>query len=314
MDFLLRCAVLSLSAAALGYLAGAAVSAFRLSRGLRAVTPSSVADEILHLRLLPLWAVVAALLLAVTGLARFESRDGDELIGWTIRALASLGALLVSGSVAHVVLQQWRTHRLWQTWRRTAEPVRLGNVSISSWRIDSGVPIVAVIGIIRPRLVIDASVLANCDEAELAAIVAHECGHLRRRDNLRRMLFAAMPAPWMPAHLHERWREATEQAADDLAAAQSGDRLHLASALVRVAHLAQQAPSRQPWPPYLPASALYRGEALEQRVKRLLTTPNSPPTGSRRTGLLIGATALALAFAAQRQVHDLMELIVATLP
>jgi hypothetical protein len=314
MDFLLRCVVLSLSAAAMGYLAGAAVSAFRLSRGLRAVTPSTIADEILNLRLLPLWGVVAALLFAVTGLARFESRDGDELVGWTIRALATIGALLVSGSVAHVALQQWRTLRLWHTWRRSAEPVRLGNVAIPAWRIDAGVPIVAVIGIVRPRLVIDGSVLANCDEAELAAIVAHECGHLRRRDNLRRMLFAAMPAPWIPSHLHERWREATEQAADDLAAAQSGDRLHLASALVRVARLAQQAPSRQPWPPYLPASALYRGEALEQRVKRLLSAPEAPPTGSYRTSVLVGATALLLAFATQRHVHDLMEVIVAVLP
>ncbi|GMV20725.1 MAG: hypothetical protein AMXMBFR57_06740 [Acidimicrobiia bacterium] len=314
MDFLLRCVVLSLSAAATGYVAGAVVSAVRLSRGLRAVTPSSVADEILTLRLLPLWGVVAALVFAVIGLARFESRDGDETIGWVLRSLAAGGALLVAGSVAHLALQQWRTMRLWQAWRRTARPVHFDGVTIPAWQIDAGIPIVAVIGVVRPRLVIDTSVLRHCDAAELAAIVAHECGHLRRRDNLRRLLFGAMPAPWMPAHLHERWREATEQAADDLAAAQSDARVHLASALVRVARLAQHVPTRQAWPAYLPASALYRGEALEQRVKRLLTTPNDVPAGSRRMSVTVGVIAVALAFAAQRQVHDVMERIVALLP
>jgi hypothetical protein len=64
----------------------------------------------------------------------------------------------------------------------------------------------------------------------------------------------------------------------------------------------------------LPASALYRGESVERRVRRLIDAPPAPHSGGRHWGTALSVIVVAVAFAFQSQIHDLMEIVVATLP
>jgi hypothetical protein len=134
---------------------------------------------------------------------------------------------------------------------------------------------------------------------------------------LRRAVFAATPdlLAWTsigPA-LRDAWREATEEAADDVAAGTSEDAgVYLADALIHVARIAQGggAAATAFRTTQLPASALYRGESIERRVRRLLA-PAQPGAPRRQYwGMAIMTAASVVAFALQRQIHDLMEIAV----
>src|SRR5262249_45354693 len=145
--------------------------------------------------------------------------------------------------------------------------------AVPAFVVNIGFPIVAVVGLFRPRLIVSRVVLDACGEAEMQAILAHEAWHLVRRDNIRRVLLSAAPdvLSWLPraVRFSEEWQRASEEAADD-AAARLGPagRVHLAEALVRVARLAPASGHVLSCP--LPASALYRGESIERRVRRVL--------------------------------------------
>lgn len=327
MTFLLRCLVLTLASIGVATVVGAALVALAWSRQWWArehLTAAERADTLLWLRLAPAVAAVAAGTFAGLGLWRFESRETDEVLGWVIRGLASSGALFVALFVSRLIHLHSTTRRLLHGWLDGASRIALPGVRVAAYQINVDFPVVAVIGILRPVLVVDRSVLDACDSEELSAILAHEQGHLQRWDNLRRALFTAAPdlLAWTPIGpgLGEAWRAATEEAADDVAAEGSETaRLNLATALVRVARLAPTTPHGEARPAFtgtqLPASALYRGESVEHRVRRLCQSPSANPRPSSRRWLLYAATALVVsAVVVQRDIHEVMELIVASLP
>jgi beta-lactamase regulating signal transducer with metallopeptidase domain len=217
--------------------------------------------------------------------------------------------------VARLVRMRWHTQRLLRAWLSSSTPISPRDVTVPAFAITTGFPIVAVIGVLRPRLVIDVQVLRACTDEEVTAILAHERGHLRRWDNLRRAAFAAVPGPWFSSDLREAWRDATEEAADDLAAATGRDtRFHLATALLRVSRLAPPRDDAAGWREQLPASALYRGENIEGRVRRLVDTPRAPEDGRRPWVAVIAVGILGVGLIVQRELHDVMEHVVAFLP
>ncbi|MEO6392138.1 MAG: M56 family metallopeptidase, partial [Pyrinomonadaceae bacterium] len=156
-------------------------------------------------------------------------------------------------------------------------------------------PLIAVVGILRPRMFVAVKVLDHLDPAELAAAIAHEQGHLLAADNFKRVVidFCAAFAWWMPGlnRLRTRWAEAAELAADEYAAAGSSAKpLNLASALVKLARLTP-AGTR----PAMPAGAFLveaTGDILSRRISWLIAV-NSEKLDSRfqrlRTSLLIAA-------------------------
>lgn len=328
MNFLLRCLVLALASFGVTALVSSMMVALAWWRrspsapGTPDVTPARRADALLRLRLVP--AVVAAVagLFAMVGLWRFESRETDEVIGWTLRAGATCGALYLAFFAARVGKMAFETRRLLDAWLIGAARITLPDVTVPAFRIHTGFPVVAVVGILRPTLVVDAAVLDACSADELAAILAHEHGHLRRWDNLRRALFAATPdllgATPAGRDLRHAWREATEEAADDMAVERGeAARVHLAAALLRVARLAPATaacPTATFHGAQLPASALYRGESVERRVRRLCDAPAPAARPGRHWGLAIGMAAVTLALVLQQDIHDAMEMAVALLP
>jgi hypothetical protein len=318
MDFLLRCVVLSLAAFGATHLltsVGVALCGTPGRRARQGESPADRADRLLQSQILPTAAAMLALGFAALGLFRFESRDGDEVVGRVLWMAAALGGALLLVMVWRLARMRWQTARLLRTWLADATPLNLPDVTIPACAINTGFPVVAVVGVLRPRLVIDQQVLRACSEDELAAILAHERGHVRRWDNLRRTVVTAVPGPWFSRNLPDAWRQATEEAADDLAAATAQDaRFHLATALLRVSRLAPTTEAHAGWHHQLPASALYRGESVEQRVRRLVDAPVSIPHARRPWMAAMAAVALGVGLALQRDLHDVMEQVVAFLP
>lgn len=314
MSVLLRCVVLALAAFGITFVVASMVTAARWALRQPAGPAAWRADSLLRLRLQPaLWALGMFVFSAV-GLYRFESREGGEVLGRVLWLFGAFGGALLLVALGRVAQMQWRTARLTRAWMADAEPLTLPGLSLPAFSINTGYPVVAVLGILHPRLVIDRLVLRACSEPELRAILAHERGHVRRWDNLRRLAFATVPGSWGAAGLAQAWRDATEEAADDLAAASTDDaRFHLAAALLRVSRLAPPRGTAN-WQVQLPASALYRGDSIEHRVRRLVDGPANGPQRGRSWAAALGALLLTAAFALQREIHDAMEVVVAVLP
>jgi beta-lactamase regulating signal transducer with metallopeptidase domain len=328
MTFLIRCLVLALAAFGVATVVASVCVALtwwhrshRLSDTDRR-TAADRADALLHLRLVPGLTAVLTALFAVVGLWRFESRETDEVLGWTLIVSATCGAAYLGVFLTRLALMYRETIALMRTWLDGAARLTLPGITIPAFRITTGFPVVAVVGVFRPTLVVDTTVLEACSPDELSAILAHEQGHLRRWDNLRRALFAATPdllgATPMGPHLLAAWREATEEAADDVAAERGEDaRVHLATALLRVARLAPTTTRHDAATFHgaqLPASALYRGESVERRVRRLCAAPVITSHTRRGWGIAAAALVLTVALGVQQDIHDVMEVIVAALP
>ena len=240
----------------------------------------------------------------------------DENTGGILIALAALGTVLLSGAVARWIALVIVTRRTVRAWLSTAEPITLPGVTVPAFAVTSAFPIVAVIGVRRPQLVVARSVLDACSPAELRAILAHEQGHLDRRDNLRRALLTVAPdvLSWLPisGRLLAAWHEAAEEAADDVAdRLGASGRIDLAQALIKVARLARTGPLDSA----LPASALYRGENIDRRVRRLVAPPVVPDMSAaawRRYALALFLVAICgLAFGG---IQEIVEAAVTFLP
>jgi beta-lactamase regulating signal transducer with metallopeptidase domain len=274
------------------------------------------ASALLMLRLLPAALAAATAALAAAAFLRFEPRDQEESVGVMLLVLAAGSLALMAATLVRLVRLTVRTKRALRPWIASARRVDFPGMSIPAFIIDASFPIVAVVGVVRPRLIVARSVIDACSEAELRAVVAHERAHLRRRDNARRAILQTTPdlVGWLPIAraIDLAWHDATEEAADDQAAA-SGDavRLALASALVRVARLAPPEHAAAD----LPASALYRGERLERRVRRLLASSPLPsrPSHRARIGIAVAVGTLA-ALANLGVIYAVLEAAITGLP
>jgi beta-lactamase regulating signal transducer with metallopeptidase domain len=245
----------------------------------------------------------------------FEPRRADERIGAMLPALATLGALLVFSALVRLAITLARHRREVRAWLVDAAPVALPGVTIPSLLIDSQFPIVAVIGVFRPRLVIAKCVLDACTADELRAVLDHECRHIARGDNFRRTLLIALPDAlgWLGAGkaIDLEWHDASEEVADEAPGNDRGDagRVALASALIRVAKMVPSGGAVE-----IPASALYRGEPLERRVRRLLDPIPPRPRAPRHYQWAALAAFIALSIVLLNPIHELLEVAVNVLP
>jgi Zn-dependent protease with chaperone function len=310
-----RLAVVALSTFALASAAGSVVAAVAAKRR-RADSPAARARVLFRLRMLPAAVAVAAMAQGILSFVVFEPRSEQETVGVVLTVLAASGVGLYALAVARWARVTMATNRVLRTWMRTATPLALPGIGVPSFAIDVAFPVVAVVGILRPRVVVARQVLAHSSPAELRAILAHERRHLEKRDNTRRALLACLPDPLsitrLGTSLTAQWHEAAEQAADDAAGEQSpSGRCDLAAALLNVARLSAGQPAV-----CLPASALYRGEDLERRVRRLVGGPAPPPLPKvSPLHRLAGSTSLLIAGGlALHAMHEVVEAAVTYLP
>jgi Peptidase family M48 len=293
--------------------AAVALLSIRLARRERLAVPR----RWLALRLAP--AALSIAFVAIVFLPsywRFEPREGVEGFDLTLTTLAVL-AMTVLGSAAARGVAAWRSAaRRTEQWMRAARPLTLAGASIPAFAVEADAPVMALVGVLRPRLLITRPVLEALTGEELHAGVAHELGHWRAWDNLKRLAMRAAPDMWFATgvarSLERRWAAASEQAADRGAGAGERERCALASALVKVARLTPPAAPLEE-----PISALVDGGDITARVRRLLD--DSPSDTGRRSSpwlaIALAAPALVLAYAPLlRLVHTVTEILVNSLP
>lgn len=146
------------------------------------------------------------------------------------------------------------------------EPLGLGGGTAPTL-IDLPEPIAMLHGWLRPSLVVDRRLWSALDADHRSAILAHERGHLSRRDPMMlfvlRLVVAFAPTPAAGA-MTRAWLAAAELDADAIAAREVGPTV-LASALLRCARLT--AP---------PLALSWAGGHLERRVDALLGEARAP--------------------------------------
>jgi Zn-dependent protease with chaperone function len=273
----------------------------------------------LSLRLLPcVAAIVFVAALFLPSYWRYEPREFVEGFDVTLTALAAIALLIVAASSARGLLA-WRSAiRRADAWMQTARPLPIGDAGMAAFAIDEDAPLMALVGVLRPRLFVARCLLDALTAEELAASVAHEAGHRRAWDNLKRLAMRAAPDVLAVAAaargIERRWASAAEHAADRRAAGDGPTRCALASALVKVARLTP------PMTPLAePISTLVDGGEIASRVERLLDDATPAPGRRRAVGLwlalAIPAAVLAAGYTPLLQVvHTATEILVNRLP
>ena len=295
LPYLLRLLCLSLAAFFLVHLTlGLIVSliapaAIRIADRAR---PCWATRFLLILRLLPsglsLFVVVG---LCVPSYLKLEPETTSEHVGLACFVAALLGLTIWGISISRGVRASVHSLRFIRHCGRVGRQRRLAGERSPIWIIEDAGHILALAGVMRPRLVVSRDVLSALSPRELAAALRHERAHQISRDNLKRLFMLLTPDmfPFFRGYgaLERGWAKFSEWAADDTAVAGNPHRsLALAAALVRVARL-----GASPQPSALMTSLLGSTQDLSARVDRLL---HSSPDRERKTPLLIVSTTLLL--------------------
>ena len=287
--------------------------AMRIGESMR---PRSGARFLLALRLLPV--TLAAFVVAglcVPSYLWLETNEATERVGLVCCAMALLGVLVCASSLTRSARALLLSVRQARRCKREGRSEREGD-SLPVTVMNSDLPVLALAGLIRPRVIVSRGVLQTLSREELKAALEHEHAHRKSQDNLKRLvLFLApeiFPFSWTFTRLNQYWARLIEWAADDEATAGDSQRsLSLAAALVHMARMGA-APATSP----LTSSFLGNDRELSARVDRLLGL--APIRGNvprrARAGLGISAAlAMMVAIAAMIRpatflsVHHLLE-------
>ncbi len=120
-------------------------------------------------------------------------------------------------------------------------------------------------GIVHPRVLLSGAAESMLTGNELQTALNHEIAHVRRRDNLKKLLLRFVAFPGMSA-LEAAWLEATEMAADDAAVSNASQALDLAAALIKLSRLGPAEPLAD-----LTAALVHSpASVMNARVERLI--------------------------------------------
>src|SRR5438034_5564996 len=173
--------------------------------------------------------------------------------GWLVtRQLGRVGTSSVPDSCREAVARL--AARL-----RISRPVRVLQSAV--------VQVPAVMGWLRPVLLLPASALTGLTPLQLDALLAHELAHVRRYDYLVNLVQSVIetllfyhPAVWW---VSQQVREEREHCCDDLAVAVCGDAHFYATALLGMERLRAATPA-------FALAAAGRGGSLRDRIRRLV--------------------------------------------
>lgn len=248
---------------------------------------------------------------------RYEPREFVEGFDVTLTGLAMLALVVVAAGAVRGVSAWRRAAARTDAWMRGARPLAVPGTALPAFAIAAATPMMALVGVLRPRLLVTQPVLDALTDEELGAASAHEVGHWRALDNVKRLAMRAAPdllgATAAARAIERRWAAAAEQVADRAAGDSGPARCALAAALVKVARLTPPAASTAD-----PISALINGGDITARVQRLLDDAAPAESGRQARWFIAAALAAAtlpLVYAPLlRLVHTVTELLVSTLP
>lgn len=310
-SFFLIYAALSLAAWLVG------PSAIRLGESIK---PRFAARLLLVLRLSPVAvATFAVFALCVPSYLWLEPDANVERVGIACCVVALLGAAIWTISLVRIVRAVSVSLRYRRQCERESTAAVVSNEQAPVLVVESDAAVLALAGVIRPRVVVSRGVLQALLPYQLDAALEHERAHEFSRDNLKRFLLLLAPGIFPLsrgfAAIDRSWASFTEWAADDRAAAGDSQRsLSLAEALVRVARMGASSQTS-----LFVSSLIEDGRDLFIRVDRLLGLESSAENAPRKMRALFAGISLVIAgllLAAMAQpatlysVHRLLERLI----
>jgi beta-lactamase regulating signal transducer with metallopeptidase domain len=250
------------------------------------------ADLLFILRTIPfVVATGVTLVLAVPSFLLLEPRAVNEPIGIlpVVLGLCGMGTVLAGvWNAAAAVLRASRTVARWagdvgEIEARESEAWEIGVRHLDSLesvpvlRVSGAVPPLTAAGILRPTVWLSRAAEFVLTERELQSALHHEVVHVRRRDNLRKLILRLIAFPGM-AEMEGAWGEATEMAADDAAVSSASEALDLAAAVIKLSRLAPlEAPAEL-------TTALVNSpaESVNARVERLIAWTEPRHSSAKR--------------------------------
>jgi len=236
---------------------------------------SARARMVFSLRVLPIALGISCILFLVApAYLKLEPRSTTEELSLKLGIIAFVSAVGIALAVARGIAAWRATARLTADWLRHAELISIPGVSIPAYRIEHQFPVIAIVGVLRPKLFIGSQIFNSLTPEEISAAVEHETGHLVARDNLKRGLLRACRDAMViipcGRTLDRAWAEASEEAADEHAARHGrAVALDLASALVKISRMVPVGAR-----PSMPAGAFLVGDdesrGVKMRVRHLI--------------------------------------------
>lgn len=270
----------------------AAPGAMRIGESMR---PRNGARFLLGLRLLPVTlAALAVAGLCIPSYLWLETNESGERVGLACCAIALLGALVWTRSILRAARAAALSVRQSKRCAREGQPESSGSFPPLTV-MNSSAPVLALAGVMRPRVIVSRRVLQTLSREELEAALAHERAHRKSGDNLKRLaLFLSpdiLPFSRIFARLDGSWARLIEWAADDEATSGDSQRsVSLAAALVQLARMGAA-------PPVSPLASSFLGNDgdLSARVDRLLGLAPAPLNRPGRTRPLLPIAVTAVA-------------------
>jgi len=244
------------------------------------------ADLLFAVRMFPLVsAAVITVAFTVPSFLLLEPRAIDEPLGGIPLMLGTAGAVLGIYGAANAVMVLLRTSRTVSNWTNEAQPVE-ARTPVPVLRISTAVPAMTAAGILRPRVLMSGVAEFLLTGNELQTALNHEFEHVRRWDNLKKLLLRLVAFPGM-AGLEAAWLEAIEMAADDAAVSNAGEALDLAAALIKLSRLGPADARAE-----LTAALVHSpASAMNARVARLIAWSDPRLTAPHRYSLGYGVGA-----------------------
>jgi beta-lactamase regulating signal transducer with metallopeptidase domain len=251
------------------------------------------ADLLFVLRAFPLLgATVVTGAFTVPSFVLLEPRSINEPIGLIPLALGVCGCLLALLGAVNAGLSAARASRRIAAWVGESIPADVSG-SVPVLRTSQVIPPLTTAGIVRPMVLVSGTAEFILTRRELQTALRHELAHVRRRDNLKKLVLRLVAFPGMTG-LENAWLEATEMAADDAAVSSSKEALDLAAALIKLSRFAQPEPSTE----IMMALVHSPAASVNARVERLIAWNESRKLPARRysAGYALGAGLAVAAF------------------
>jgi beta-lactamase regulating signal transducer with metallopeptidase domain len=236
-----------------------------------------IADGMFALRMFPL--VTAAVITAAFTVPSFlllEPRAIDEPMGGIPVVLGICGVMLGIFGVWNAGIALRSASRTIARWTSAAQPVD-SSAPFPVLRSSQMIPAMTAAGIVRPKVLLSGAAESMLTANELQTALNHEVAHVRRRDNLKKLLLRFVAFPGMSG-LEAAWLESTEMAADDAAVSNAAEALDLAAALIKLSRLGPVEPAAD-----LTAALVHSpASAMSARIERLIAWSDERTSSPQR--------------------------------
>jgi Zn-dependent protease with chaperone function len=247
------------------------VCAWRCVNLLRRKSAIAPAHLLFALRIFPLvGSAFLTLAFALPAFFRLESGVIDEDIGTFVFTICTV-LLLVAG-LFRVLTAQIGASRVVGDWLEGAHVLDTG-AGVQTLQTQPGPPPLLLYGVSNPKVLVSEAAINRLSPDELRVAVQHEIGHVRSRDNLKKLILHASAFPGMKS-LDRAWQEAAEFSADESAVSNSDDAIDLAAALLKLADLV---PLQDP--PAFTTGLVDLTALVKLRVERLLAWDETSARG-----------------------------------